>query len=115
MVASNDFLRLTYLWGGIALLTFLLAVAILCLGALPWLFLCHFLAILVFGLFLFFYAVHISKDQERFAKYPPRLPNLLAILTGEEKAPKGFRNHINFWSDFEPVALAANKFAFCMV
>jgi hypothetical protein len=54
---------------------------------------------LVVFLPFFYYVLRISKDQEAFAKYPPRLPNLLAILTGEEKAPKGFRNRINFWGD----------------
>ena len=58
------------------------------------------LFILLFGLLLFTYPVLISKDQASFTKYPPRLPNLLAILTGEEKTPKGFRNRINFWGDF---------------
>ena len=56
-------------------------------------------AILLFGISLFYYAVRISKDEESFAKSPPRLPNLLSIMTGKEKAPKGFRNRINFWGD----------------
>jgi peptidoglycan/LPS O-acetylase OafA/YrhL len=32
------------------------------------------------------------------------LPNLLSILTGEEKAPGGFRNRINFWGDITAIA-----------
>ena len=44
-------------------------------------------------------SLRISCDETAFAKYPPRLPNLLPILTGEEPWPKGFRNRINFWGD----------------
>jgi len=59
--------------------------------------------ILGIGISFFYYAVQISKDRESFAKYPPRLPNLLAILTGEEKPLRGFRNRINFWGDIAGV------------
>jgi NADH:ubiquinone oxidoreductase subunit K len=47
----------------------------------------------------FHYALQMCENHESFAKYPPRLPNLLSILTGEEKKPKGVRNRINFWGD----------------
>jgi hypothetical protein len=63
------------------------------------------LFVLLAGFLFFYYVVQISKDQESFAKYPPRLPNLLSILTGEEKAPSGFHNRINFWSDLVSVGL----------
>jgi len=62
-------------------------------------FLCFGLAISLVLFAFFYYALQMSRDQECFAKYPPRLPNLLSILTGEEKAPGGFRNRINFWGD----------------
>jgi hypothetical protein len=101
-------LRSIYILSGIALFSFLFAIATLdAIG-----FFYHGWSsrlllsfsyivpiILFFGISFFYFAVRISKDQERFAKYPPRLPNLLPILTGEEKAPKGFRNRINFWGD----------------
>ena len=47
----------------------------------------------------------ISRDDAAFAKAPPRLPNLLPILTGEEPWPKGFRNRINFWGDLTAMGL----------
>ena len=47
----------------------------------------------------------ISRDDAAFEKKPPRLPNLLPILTGEEKWPKGFRNRINFWGDLTGIGL----------
>lgn len=55
--------------------------------------------ILLFGVSLFILAGRISRDEKSFTQSPPRLPNLLRILTAEEKAPKGFRNRINFWGD----------------
>jgi len=67
--------------------------------------LCIGLLILLAGFSFFYYAVQISKDQGSFAKYPPRLPSLLPILTGEEKAPGGFRNRINFWGDMVYIGL----------
>jgi len=41
----------------------------------------------------------ISRDEAAFEKKPPRLRNLLPILTGEQKWPRGFGNRINFWND----------------
>jgi len=97
---SKNSLRSVYLLGGIALFAFSVFVAFHFLAKVPWEMLCTVpTTIALFGLLLFYYAVRISKDQESFAKTPPRLPNLLAILTGEEKAPKGFHNRINFWGD----------------
>ena len=50
------------------------------------------------GIFLYC-GWRISRDDAAFEKKPPRLRNLLSILTGEQPRPKGFRNRINFWSD----------------
>jgi len=120
--SPNDFTRSMYRWVGIAACIFVLAFVIpsAVTGSLrgTWhlpLSLSHFeavslsywaaycfclaLTVLLVGFSLFYYAVQISKDQESFAKSPPRLPNLLLILTGEEKRPDGFRNRINFWGD----------------
>ncbi len=52
----------------------------------------------------------ISRDDAAFQNAPPRLPNLLPILTGEEKRPKGFRNRINFWGDLTGIGFGL----FCM-
>lgn len=41
----------------------------------------------------------ISRNEAAFEAAPPRLPNLLQILTGEQPCPKGFRNRVNFWGD----------------
>ena len=120
---KNDFSRSMYLWVGIAAFFPVLAIAapvaiesyhtdaslwgteVFVLFGVPlpfWVFwtLCGGLATSMVIFAFFYYALQMSKDQASFAKYPPRLPNLLAILTGEEKAPKGFRNRINFWGDF---------------
>ena len=115
MPAPKDFVRAMRFWVAIALFSALFAAATyLAYEAYRWwesyvglmslymMFLFYLLMgviILGIGISFFYYAVQISKDQESFAKYPPQLPNLLAILTGEEKAPKGFRNRINFWGD----------------
>jgi RNA polymerase sigma factor (sigma-70 family) len=110
-------LRSVYIWGGIALFTFLFAmvvsitimvyaVRIVLLWESVVFFLCFGAVILVIVLPFFYFAVRISKDQECFEKYPPRLPNLLPILTGEEKAPRGFRNRINFWGDLVGIGWA---------
>jgi hypothetical protein len=108
---SQDFLRSAYKWGGITFLSLLFVSAVLSAASFVgqggmeyfWtsLYAFFFFAIITLGggLPLFYAAVRESKDQERFAIYPPRLPNLLSILTGEEKAPRGFRNRINFWGD----------------
>ena len=61
--------------------------------------LCFGLVVLMIVFAFFHCAVQMSKDHDSFAKHPPRLPNLLSILMGEEKAPRGFRNRINFWGD----------------
>jgi RNA polymerase sigma factor (sigma-70 family) len=102
-VVSKDSLRSVYIWGGIALFTLLLVSAVFLFPLrgiwTSWLFLYIIPTILIFGIPFFYYAVRISKDQSCMEKYPPRLPNLLSILTGEEKAPRGFRNRINFWGD----------------
>ncbi len=45
----------------------------------------------------------ISRDETAFQKTPPRLPNLLQILTGEQPWPKGFRNRIHFWGDLTAI------------
>jgi RNA polymerase sigma factor (sigma-70 family) len=101
-------LQSVYMWGRIALHTFLFAlvavvVSAVCRG-IPLKnvfdsFFCIFPIILLFGVSLYYFAIRISKYQACIEKYPPRLPNLLSILTGEEKAPKGVRNRINFWGD----------------
>jgi hypothetical protein len=109
IATPNDFLRSMYRWVGTALFCSLLAIIIPGIigsylrygnvwGLDVW-YLCLGLVILAVGLPFFYFCMRISKDQESFAKYPPRLPNLLAILTGEEKAPRGFLNRINFWGD----------------
>jgi hypothetical protein len=101
-------LRSVYIWGGFALFTYLFVILTMYavgLFAYGWSFdtMNPFLAsgffVLLFGISFSYFAVRISKDQERFAKYLPRLPNLLSILTGEEKSPRGFRNRLNFWGD----------------
>jgi hypothetical protein len=107
-------LRSVYLWIGIAICSFLLAMIVSAtfnirvtdspVSLVIWNF-CLGLIILMFILWFFRYAVQISRDDECFAKYPPRLPNLLPILTGEEKAPRGFRNRINFWGDLTGIGL----------
>ena len=97
-------LRSIYALGGIALGTFFVMLKILLLNGMPWDFFCIVPpGILIFGVSLFFLALGISKDEKAFAKTPPRLPNLLQILTGEEKTPRGFRNRINFWGDITGV------------
>jgi hypothetical protein len=100
-VAAKDSLRSVYLWGGIAIFAFLLVFVFLWIPMdAPLEFLCIIPTIvLVFGIALFYYVVRISKDQTCIEKYPPRLPNLLSLLTGDEKAPRCFRNRINFWGD----------------
>jgi hypothetical protein len=76
-----------------------------CYRGIPWYPLvpvwCLFCGVIIPAIILpfFYYAIQISKDEASFTKYPPRLPNLLSILTGEEKAPRGFRYRINFWGD----------------
>ncbi len=57
------------------------------------------LGVLAVTITLFALAMKSAKDEEAFQKTPPRLPNLLAMLTGEERVPRGFRNRINFWGD----------------
>jgi len=105
----STFWRLLYLWAGIALFLTLFSYAVpmysdFRIWGMPlyvWIefFFCFGLIILFVGIPFFYCAAQISKDHKSFAKYPPRLPNLLAILTGEEKTPRGFRNRINFWGD----------------
>jgi hypothetical protein len=107
-------LRSIYLWIGITLFTSLLALTISCavdIYALNahafwtiWGF-CFGLAIQMIILSFFYYAMQISRDHECFAKYPPRLPNLLSILTGEEKAPREVGNKINIWGDLTGIGL----------
>lgn len=99
--SSDNSMKSIYVLTGIALGIFVFAFAsVLLLEQWPpasfWI---GPLGICVFGVSLFFLAVNISKDEKAFAKAPPRFANLLQILTGEEKAPKGFRNRINFWGD----------------
>jgi MFS family permease len=106
-------LRSIYILGGMALFSFLLVmigcVAIEWFATLTpvswyWGVYVYLFFVLIF-LPLFYFAVRMSKDQEHFAKYPPRLPNLLSILTGEEKAPKGRRNRINLMGDLIGIGL----------
>ncbi|MGL6196524.1 MAG: RNA polymerase sigma factor [Thermoguttaceae bacterium] len=47
----------------------------------------------------YFCSWRISKNEISFLNAPPRLPNLLKILTGEKASPRGFRNRINFCGD----------------
>jgi hypothetical protein len=107
---SQEFLRSAYIWGYIALSSLLFGVAVnsatvVYSGGIEYLWTSIYffffigIIILVAGLLLFRIAVREAKDHESFAKYPPRLPNLLSILTGEGKAPKGIRNRINFMGD----------------
>jgi hypothetical protein len=58
-------------------------------------------------LFLWF-ALRISKDDTAFQKLPPRLPNLLPILTGEQKPPRGLRNRINLIGDLVAAGMGLN-------
>ena len=88
-----------YRWGATALIFFLVFHAVLFYMDMPRDFFIIPSTILLFSVSLFYCAVKIVKNPESFAKAPPRLPNLLQILTGEEKSPRGFRNRINFWGD----------------
>ena len=67
---------------------------------------CLFLLLLPIALIIFLLCGwRISRDDTAFEKKPPRLRNLLPILTGEQPWPKGFRNRITFWGDLTTMGL----------
>ncbi|GHT21702.1 hypothetical protein FACS189419_03020 [Planctomycetales bacterium] len=67
-----------------------------------------FLTIPVAAILFLWCALRISKDEAAFQKLPPRLPNLLSILTGEQKPPRGLRNRINLVGDLVAAGMGLN-------
>jgi hypothetical protein len=67
-----------------------------------------FLTIPVAAILFLWFALQISKDEAAFQKLPPRLPNLLPILTGEQKQPRGLRNRINLIGDLVAAGMGLN-------
>ena len=57
---------------------------------------------------------HVAKrtviDEQSLIVFPPKNPNLLRVLTGEEKPKQGFRNRINIVSELLLVGIG-----FCML
>ncbi len=66
-----------------------------------------FLLLLVMYYALFFRLLRFAENEAAFQKYPPRLSNLLSLLTGESPVVRGFRNRITFWSDLVFIGLGS--------
>ena len=53
-----------------------------------------------FTLLIFYWVIEKKiKNENSLAVWPPKIPNILSVLTGEEKPKSGLRYRTNLWSD----------------